>query len=823
MATLLLAIENLETRFGEIDDFADRLSTKREDVYEAFSARKQALLDERAQHGERIAASAQRILAGIGRRVAALDSLDEVNTWFASDPMVTRLRTAIADLRALGDQVRAEELEGRLRAARQEAGRVLRDRADLYDDGGESIRLGRHRFAVDTRPVELTMVPHEGTMWFTITGTDYRAPVRDSDFDTTRPYWSQVLVSETTEVYRAEHLAMSILAEAERDGGLDALREAAGTEGDLAELVRKVAAGRYDEGYERGVHDHDATAILGAVLRLYPGAGLLRFPAAERAAAQLWWRFALDGDEGARTHWRTRAGSLARARTVFGRTAAVDRVCVELGSRIDEFAEAFGFGDFAGALAGEYLFEELSASASGFAASSDARLLLERFRRALDAPTWTAFESDLDALATESAGAAALTTRYQLVRAWLTAYLEQSDDGLELACALPEAVAIVLCGTAFPRYESAATLSATVPGLLGTHSRITQRELSFRVDEILARCRRFRLERVPGFRAYQRRRTELATDARNRLRLDEFRPRALNGFVRNRLLDEVYLPLIGDNLAKQLGTVDDSGSTDRSGLLLLISPPGYGKTTLMEYVAARLGLILVKVNGPALGRDVISIDPAHAPNATARRELEKINFALQLGNNVLLYLDDIQHTAPELLQQFISLCDGQRRMEGVWDGHTRTYDLRGKRFAVCMAGNPYTEQGTRFHIPDMLANRADVWNLGDVLSGRDDLFALSYLENALTTNPVLAPISSRDRADLEVLVRMARGDEPATADRLTHPYTATELTEITSVLRKLLRIQEVVMSVNRAYIASAATAEASRTEPRSSSRAPTAI
>jgi hypothetical protein len=69
-------------------------------------------------------------------------------------------------------------------------------------------------------------------------------------------------------------------------------------------------------------------------------------------------------------------------------------------------------------------------------------------------------------------------------------------------------------------------------------------------------------------------------------------------------------------------------------------------------------------------------------------------------------------------------------VEDVWDGRTRTYDLRGIRFAVCMAGSPYTESGQRFQVPDMLANRADVWNLGDVLSGREDLFALSYLENA---------------------------------------------------------------------------------------------
>ena len=37
------------------------------------------------------------------------------------------------------------------------------------------------------------------------------------------------------------------------------------------------------------------------------------------------------------------------------------------------------------------------------------------------------------------------------------------------------------------------------------------------------------------------------------MRLDEFRPRVLTSFVRNRLIDKVYLPLIGDNLAKQIG------------------------------------------------------------------------------------------------------------------------------------------------------------------------------------------------------------------------------------------------------------------------------
>src|ERR1044072_5220103 len=154
------------------------------------------------------------------------------------------------------------------------------------------------------------------------------------------------------------------------------------------------------------------------------------------------------------------------------------------------------------------------------------------------------------------------------------------------------------------------------------------------------------------------------------------------------------------------------------GLLLLIPPPGYGKTTLMEYIANRLGLIFVKVNGPALGHAVSSLDPNAAPNVTARQEVEKVNFGLEMGNNVLLYIDDIQHTNPEFLQKFISLCDAQRKIEGVWRGRARTYDLRGKKLCVVMAGNPYTESGEQFRIPDMLANRADVYNLGGILRGK---------------------------------------------------------------------------------------------------------
>ncbi|MFF3825102.1 DNA repair ATPase [Streptomyces griseus] len=790
LARLLLQLENLESRFAEFDDFLAELAERRTEVYEAFSARKQTLQDERARRAERLAGSAGRVLETIARRVSSLEDLDAVHTYFASDPMVAKVRRTADELRELGDPVRAEELDGRLKAARQEAGRALRDRTELYADGGSVIRLGRHRFAVNTQPFDLTLVPSGEGLVFALTGTDYRAPVTDPAFAAARPYGEQLLPSENAAVYRAEHLAARLLHEhgAVRLGSLP--------EAELRRLVRESAAEAYDEGYTRGVHDEDAAAILAALLRLHAEAGLLRHRSAVRAAAQHFWAY--DADEPLRTSWSRRAVSLARARDTFGSAPAIARLR-------EEWAAAIGSPSPAapGHAVAAYLFEELTTGPAGFVVGSSVRAFLAAFHRAVGPD---AYAEDLAALGDDRAA------RRQLVEGWLAPYAETTGAGLGDGD-LAEAVAVELCPE-LERYACDAPLTERLEGLLGNHPRVAGGALTVRIDELLARTAEFRDVTVPGFRAYQRLRTSLVTAERGRLRLDDHRPRVMSAFVRNRLLDEVYLPLIGDSLAKQLGTADADRRTDSQGLLLLVSPPGYGKTTLMEYVADRLGMVLVKISGPNLGHDVTSLDPDRAPSATARQEIEKINFALEAGNNTLLYLDDIQHTSPELLQKFIPLCDATRRIEGVRDGEPRSYDLRGKRFAVCMAGNPYTESGERFRIPDMLANRADVWNLGEVLSGREDVFALSFVENALTANPVLAPLAARSRDDLALLVRLAGGSDPAArAEHLEHPYSAAELDRVLAVLRHLVTARDTVLAVNAAYIASAARTDATRTEP----------
>jgi MoxR-like ATPase len=747
LSKLMLQLEELETRFSEFDDFVQQLAAKREEVYDALTAKKQSLLEQRQRRAEQLSQAATRILQGIQRRTSTAADVDALNAFFASDPMVAKLRSTSEKLRELGDIVRADEIDGKLKTARDEAARTLRDRSDIFEDGASVVRLGQHRFSVNTQPVELSIVPRDGAPHLHITGTSFFEKIEEE-----LAFPDQELVSESADVYRGEYLAFTA----------------------LNENIREAAASRYDEGYERGVHDADATLIAEKVRGMLSTAGLLRYTPSARAAAALFWAFY--DNEPMKAQWSAHAralecGGLAAAFESGGRATALQN---ELQNAITSWLP-IDCGNITGA--GEYLFHEIAQEPVRFVLSTKAAEHLDAKLGDLRNLDWP--------------------RRFAVVRSFVPNI---------------EAVAAIVTNGTLSRERSSAITTAKITGLLGQHQRITGGAMELRLDEFLARLTRFVNERVPAFRDYQQKRHALLERERKRLRLSELQPKVMSAFVRNKLISEVYLPLIGANLAKQIGVAGEKKRTDLMGLLLLVSPPGYGKTTLLEYIANRLGLVFVKINGPALGHSVKSLDPNEAPNATARQEIIKLNLALEMGNNVLLMIDDIQHTDAEFLQKFISLCDAQRKIEGVWKGETRTYDLRGRRFAVAMAGNPYTESGEKFEIPDMLANRADVYNLGEVLSGRDELFDLSYIENALTSNPVTAPLLTRDPNDVQKLVRMARG-ETIQSDQLSHDYSSVELNELLAVLRKLVHVQQLLARVNRQYVQSAAQQHAYRTEP----------
>ena len=810
LSRLLLQLEEIEGRFGEHEQFLADIATKREELIETFEAHKQALLDERQRRAQSLADAASRILDGLPRRTERLGDADALNAFFAGDPLVLKLRDLAARLRELQDSVRADDLEARLKRVRDQSVRALRDRSELFEDDGNVVRLGpRHRFSVNTQPLDLTVLPRGDGLALHLTGTGYFAPVQDPELDALRDVWDSPLESESAGLCRAEYLAGAVLAAAEAgEQGLDAdalLLQAKQPER-LAKTVQDFAAQRYREGYEKGIHDHDAVKLLLALLPLREAAGTLAHAPDARAWASVAWARLRARPEAAQ--WSTRARNAQGIERVFARRNGLDALRGELAATLEAFAASAGlaFDVSLHARAAAYLVDVLAAARPMFAFSRYARVLHDALRQRLDGDRlWDELQTAL-AAAQDDPGA-----RWRLAMQWCEALVEAPAHA-DLAAYAPEAAALLLLGDEALAQVRETELRTRVEGLLGEHPRIVDGAIALGVDDFAERLRRHREDFLPRFRRCQHLRQALVAREREALRLSEFQPQPLTSFVRNRLIDEVYLPLIGDNLAKQMGTVGEAKRSDLMGLLMLISPPGYGKTTLMEYVAHRLGLIFMKINGPALGHAVRSLDPAQAPDATSRQELEKLNLALEMGDNVMLYVDDIQHTHAEFLQKFISLCDGTRRIEGVWRGRTRTYDLRGRKFCVVMAGNPYTESGEVFRIPDMLANRADVYNLGDVLGGREPTFLMSYLENALTSSPVLAPLAQRELGDLYKLVDKVEG-RPFSANALAHAYGPAEIDEIAATLTRLMRVRDTVYAVNRQYIASAAQADRYRTEP----------
>ncbi|RRD44011.1 AAA family ATPase [Comamonadaceae bacterium OH3737_COT-264] len=883
LARLLVQLEELESQYGEHEQFLTDIIAKREELLETFETHKQALLDDRQRRAQGVFDAALRILEGLPRRTERMDGQDALNAFFAGDALILKLRELAERLRALHDHVKADDIEARLKGIRDQALRALRDKSDLFEGDGSVIRLGRHRFSVNTQALDLTLMPRGDTLHLHLTGTDFMEPLHAPELAALRPFWDVSLESESPQLSRAEYLALQML-QAARQTGVGAVgttgTASQGGEGGkpgeeasaaapsrdqlmallpkpeaLVRAVREFAAPRYREGYERGIHDHDAALILQALLPLQEQAGVLAHDARARALAVLLWSSLSAGlDGGAEPgfklaaqarHWPSRAQGAAAMQQLLGSAQARTALEQEMAQALLAFARSqqleavFAPADLAApadldapaqptpqhsntalqslaAQAAAYLAEELADPASGGAArlhfSSQAAALLHSLQERLQPQgRWAELHATLHNAEQP------LAVRFALAIQWLSAIAqaEASTSAKNAQAALdyvPEAAALALLHEGTAHEVLHVPLRTTVTGLLGQHPRIHDGALELGVDGFARRAHWHTNHFVPGLRRYQQLRQDILAEQRAAMRLDEFKPRPLASFVRNKLINDVYLSVIGDNLAKQMGTVGEHKRTDLMGLLMMISPPGYGKTTLMEYVASRLGLIFMKINGPALGHEVRSIDPAQAPDATSRQELEKLNLALEMGNNVMLYIDDIQHTHPEFLQRFISLSDGTRRIEGVWRGRTKTYDMRGKKFCIVMAGNPYTESGEVFKIPDMLANRADVYNLGDVLGGMEETFKLSYIENSLTSNPTLAPLATRDLKDLYLLIGKAQGREFSAGD-LSHDYSAAELREIDAVLQRMLAVREIVYRVNQQYIASAAQADANRTEP----------
>ncbi|MCP4219300.1 MAG: AAA family ATPase, partial [bacterium] len=807
LTKLMVQVEELEGKFTDFEKFIILLTEKREELYSAFESRKLAIMEKRNKKANALLNASERIIKGIKNRLETFDTINEINGYFATDLMVEKVRDIVDQLLEIGDSVKADDIQGQIKTVKEDAVRQLKDKQDLFLEGKDIIKFGNHHFTVNTQHLDLSLVQKDEGLFFHMTGTDFWQKADVPGLDDLRSVWDQEAVSENRDVYRGEYLAYKMLENtvAEGYGKLEQFGKL--KEEELREHVRAFMAPRYKEGYTKGLHDFDGAALLKPLLTLHLSLDLLIYDPNARALAALYWMHDF-GDKDKKDRINSRLKGLNRVSKFFKSRENLNDFVQVVETQLETFVESTGlFSTHWIPEAAQYLCREIM-RADTFVISAEAAEIIDGFTNMLKfKKADIQFAHSLRDMAQDLAGA------YYLTREWVLAYFDEKKDvPQENRKFIPEAVVLLMTDSFALNRVIPVKTTVFVNGLHGDHSLIEKGTYKLSYTFFSEKLKQFDTLTVPRFVRYQELKKEIAAEFKSKLRLEEFKSRVLSSFVRNKLIDKVYLPLIGDNLAKQMGVAGEGKRTDLMGMLLLISPPGYGKTTLMEYIADRLGIIFVKVNGPSIGHGVTSMDPAEARNASAKEELKKLNLALEMGNNIMIYLDDIQHCNPEFLQKFISLCDAQRKIEGIYNGVARTYDLRGKKVAVVMAGNPYTESGEKFQIPDMLANRADVYNLGDMLKENEHAFKLSYIENSLTSNPVLNKLVTRSRNDVYTLIEAAVDGNIDNLE-LEGNYSNEEIDEFINVIEKLVRVRDVVLKSNLEYIRSAAMADEYRTEP----------
>jgi len=437
LAKLLVQLEDLESQFSDYDQFLTDIMDKREEIYESFEAHKQSLMEARQRRAQTLSDSASRILNSIEKRSLKLTDRDELNTYFASDTLVLKISEIIEELRELDSDVAADDVQSRFKGLKEQAIRSLRDKSDIYEDGGKIIKLGpKHKFSVNQQELDLTIIPRNDQLYFHLIGTNYYELVSDETLSSSQHYWSMSLESETPTVYRAETLAFMVIeaAKKEQDGlTLSELKRASKDAEELTKLIRDFSTPYYKHGYQKGIHDFDAAKIVAALLPSMESAGLLTYDPNSRALAQLFY---------------------------------VEN-CIRSASL--------------------YLIEQLSENDSEFIQSKYSSDLIAHFERVVDNESLTQFKKSLKELTNQPAQA------WSLSQAWLSALLNNKTlDGKEKGDSLdhlhryiPEAGANLLDGVSLK--QSSAKLELSVDSLLGEHITIEQQKLSFSLDEFLQR------------------------------------------------------------------------------------------------------------------------------------------------------------------------------------------------------------------------------------------------------------------------------------------------------------------------------------------------
>ena len=213
LTKLMISLEELEGKYVDFQEFTAEISEKRENLYEAFETRKLSLIEAKNRRTAALQSAANRIFKGIKNRLKNFKTIEEINAYFAADLMIEKVRDIAKQLFELEDTVKADDVQSQLKSLKLEGIRQLKDKQELFVDGGNVIKMGKHLFSVNRQPLDLTIVERDGDMFFHLTGTNFFERIEDEAFLQTKAVWNQHLISENEEVYRAEYLAYQVFLE----------------------------------------------------------------------------------------------------------------------------------------------------------------------------------------------------------------------------------------------------------------------------------------------------------------------------------------------------------------------------------------------------------------------------------------------------------------------------------------------------------------------------------------------------------------------------------------------------------------------------------
>ncbi|MGB0429453.1 MAG: DNA repair ATPase, partial [Bacteroidia bacterium] len=412
LTKLMVQLEELESKFSEFSEFVGVLSDKREEVYSAFESKKVALIEKRNRRANALFESAERIIKGIGNRLDTFKTVAEINGYLAGDLMIEKVRNIIEQLQDLDDSVKADDLQSRLKTAKEDAIRQLKDRNELFSGDGDVINFGKHKFSVNQQNLDLTTVVREDSMFYHLTGTNFFDKIQNPEINEHRDFWNQAFVSENDHIYRAEYLAYQIFEEAliANQGKLEHIEKL--TKKELQSEIQEFINKKYNEGYVKGIHDVDAALILQNLVQLHLSSDFLKYTSPARACAAVFWNGFLTN--GSKKKWQTRLKGAGVILQVFPNTREFEGLLKDLTKELKLFIdETELFDSELIEEAAEYLFYEQARNDS-FVIDADAAKLFKAFDQYLTKGNYKQnFENSIKTLANDK------IAHYSLVKQWL--------------------------------------------------------------------------------------------------------------------------------------------------------------------------------------------------------------------------------------------------------------------------------------------------------------------------------------------------------------------------------------------------------------------